>query len=75
MWGTLWVVSSRGPARIARGTNSARSVGLVVAEAVRSAATIPPFDNSAMDGFALQAHDTSGADATPVVLDVAGTVA
>jgi molybdopterin molybdotransferase len=47
------------------------ALGRVLAEDVTSAESIPPFDNSAMDGFAVRAEDTRGAapDA-PVVLRV-----
>ena len=46
--------------------------GLVLAEPVDSPEHVPPFANTAMDGFAVRAADTVGA---PVVLDVVGTVA
>jgi molybdopterin molybdotransferase len=39
---------------------------------VTAQALVPPFDNSAMDGFAVRAADTVGA---PVILEVVGTVA
>ena len=38
---------------------------------VTSAWNLPPFDNSAMDGFALRAEDSAGA---PAILRVIGTV-
>lgn len=38
-----------------------RALGRVLAEPVRSADPVPPFDNSAMDGFAVRAADTAGA--------------
>ncbi|RJP25880.1 MAG: molybdopterin molybdenumtransferase MoeA [Candidatus Abyssobacteria bacterium SURF_5] len=37
------------------------ALGLVAAEEVESAERIPPFDNSAMDGYAVRAQDTAGA--------------
>jgi molybdopterin molybdotransferase len=37
------------------------SLGQVLAEDLRSAINVPPLDNSAMDGYALRAKDTSGA--------------
>src|SRR5262245_59713081 len=37
------------------------ALGLVLAEDVRSDLDLPPFDNSAMDGYAERAEDTSGA--------------
>lgn len=47
------------------------ALGRVLAEDVPSADAIPPFDNSAMDGFAVRAEDTLGATADePVVLRV-----
>jgi len=52
------------------------SLGQVLAEDLRSAIDVPPLDNSAMDGYALQARDTSGASSgSPRVLRVIGTVA
>lgn len=47
-------------------------VGLVLAEAVVSAEQVPPFANTAMDGFAVRAADVAGA---PVHLGIVGTVA
>lgn len=46
--------------------------GLVLAADVVAGETVPPFANTAMDGFAVVAADTSAA---PVTLDVVGTVA
>jgi molybdopterin molybdotransferase len=52
------------------------ALGLTLAADIVSAWTLPPFDNSAMDGFALRAGDTAGATAdTPTTLRVIGTVA
>jgi len=45
------------------------AVGRVLAEDVASDVDMPPFDRSAMDGFAVRAEDVAGA---PVVLPVAG---
>jgi molybdenum cofactor synthesis domain-containing protein len=50
----------------------AEAVGLVVAEDIVSPEDVPPFANTAMDGFAVIAADTAGA---PVELPVAGTLA
>jgi molybdopterin molybdotransferase len=48
----------------------------VLAEDVISPVTIPPLDNTAMDGYAVRAADTAGASArAPVRLRVAGEVA
>ncbi len=47
------------------------SLGMVLAEDVYSDADIPPFNNSAMDGFALQSQDTKGASKdNPAILEV-----
>ncbi len=47
------------------------ALGLVSAEDVQSAEQIPPFDNSAMDGYAVRAEDTAGASAdNPLELKV-----
>src|SRR5215211_6324651 len=47
------------------------ALGRVLAEDVASADAIPPFDNSAMDGFAVRAEDTRRASAdSPVTLRV-----
>jgi molybdopterin molybdotransferase len=54
----------------------AEAVGLVVAEAVTATEHVPPFANTAMDGYAVVAADTVGArDDTPVTLEVVGAVA
>ena len=47
------------------------ALGRVLAEDVRADADMPPFDRSAMDGYAVRAADTAGA---PIVLPVAGQV-
>ena len=49
-----------------------RAVGCVAAAAVRSPEDVPPFANTAMDGFAVQAADTARA---PVELIISGTLA
>jgi molybdopterin molybdotransferase len=47
--------------------------GRVLATDVDGAMPIPPFDNSAMDGFALRSEDVAGAGPrTPVALRIAG---
>ena len=52
-----------------------RARGRVLAEAIRAPRDVPPFANSAMDGYAVRAADTSGAAATrPVALRVLETV-
>lgn len=45
---------------------------LVTAEDLAAAGAIPPFDNTAMDGFAIRAGDVAGA---PVSLRMVGTIA
>ena len=45
--------------------------GLVVAETITASDAVPPFDNTAMDGFAVQATDTTGA---PRTLRIAGSL-
>jgi molybdopterin molybdotransferase len=47
--------------------------GRVLAEPVIATTDLPPWDNSAMDGYAIQAADVAGADeAAPVRLEVVG---
>lgn len=48
------------------------ALGLVLAADVVSAEAVPPFTNTAMDGYAVRAADTAGAPVTlPVVAEVA----
>ena len=50
--------------------------GCVLAEDIASTHPLPPFDNSAMDGYAVRASDVATAtEATPVTLPVVGDVA
>ena len=50
-----------------------RVLGRILAASVAASHPVPPFDNSAMDGFAVRAADTSGASADrPVQLKIAG---
>lgn len=54
----------------------AEAVGLVLAEQVVAPEAIPPFANTAMDGFAIRWADLASASAdTPVTLPIVGTVA
>ena len=47
--------------------------GCVLAEDIVAQRALPPFDNSAMDGYAVRAEDVrSASDANPVVLPVTG---
>ncbi len=50
----------------------ADALGLVASVAITAEAAVPPFDNSAMDGYAVRAADTEGA---PVELTDLGTLA
>ncbi len=51
-------------------------LGHVLAEAIYSPENLPPFDNSAMDGYAVRASDVRGASgAEPVVLSIVETIA
>src|SRR5687767_2964055 len=56
------------PARL----SSSDAYGCVLTEPVVAAEPVPPFDNSAMDGYAVRAADTVGA---PVDLPVVGVLA
>ena len=50
--------------------------GYVLAETLRANENIPPFDNSAMDGFAVRAADVAGtSEANPATLSVIETIA
>lgn len=52
------------------------ALGRVLAEAIVAQDSLPPFPNSAMDGYALQAADlVMATSATPVILQVVGDVA
>ncbi len=48
------------------------TLGRVLAKAITATRSLPPFDNTAMDGFALRAQDSFGA---PVKLPVVGSFA
>ncbi|MEA2631774.1 MAG: molybdopterin molybdotransferase [Chloroflexota bacterium] len=55
---------------------AAASLGRVVAEAVTARISLPPWSNSAMDGYAIRAADTTGAtEAAPLELRIVGDVA
>ncbi len=52
------------------------ALGLVLAEAIVANEAVPPFANTAMDGYAVVASDTAGAsDDAPVRLPVVAEVA
>ena len=72
----LAAVSPLPPARITLD----EAGGLVLAEDIRTATDIPPFDNSAMDGYAVRRVDLLGATADhpvtlPVIADLAAGTA
>jgi molybdopterin molybdotransferase len=50
------------------------AAGYILASAVSAPHDLPRFDNSAMDGYALRAEDTTGAGENPVSLPVVGEV-
>jgi molybdopterin molybdotransferase len=53
-----------------------QAAGGVLAETVTAPMDLPPFDNSAMDGYALRVEDTAAAcEAEPVRLKISGEVA
>lgn len=52
----------------------AEAHGLILAEDAAAALPVPPWTNSAMDGYAVRAADAAGADLSPVVLPVDGDV-
>ncbi|MFN2607277.1 MAG: gephyrin-like molybdotransferase Glp, partial [Acidimicrobiales bacterium] len=60
------------PALQPRPVALADALGCVLAEVVVAGEDVPPFANTAMDGYAVRAADTSGA---PVELAVVGTLA
>lgn len=53
-------------------TNAAAALGLVTAEPIMCTEHVPPFNNTAVDGYAVIASDTDGA---PVDLQVVGAIA
>ncbi len=60
----------------ARRVATAHARGLVAAEALRAAEAVPPFANTAMDGYAVVASDTAGAsEHEPVTLPVVAEIA
>jgi molybdopterin molybdotransferase len=76
---TLEAARERVLARLPEPTNEsvalAAACGRVLAKPVTAARPLPPFDNSAMDGYALRAEDVAGATADhPVALRLKGEV-
>jgi molybdopterin molybdotransferase len=52
------------------------SLGRVLAQDVTAQDDLPPFDNSAMDGYAIKASDASGASReSPIMLSVVADIA
>lgn len=52
-----------------------QALGRIVASPLVAPMALPPFDNSAMDGFAVRTADLAGAAGMAVMLPVVGTVA
>jgi molybdenum cofactor synthesis domain-containing protein len=51
------------------------AISRVLAEDAKSEVNVPPFDRSAVDGYAVKAEDTHGASKTnPIVLDLIGSI-
>lgn len=65
-------VLDRVPRRPAEPVPVRRALGLVLGETVTATEAVPPFANTAMDGFAVRSADTADA---PVVLDIVETIA
>src|SRR3990170_516173 len=60
----------------AEATPLSEALGLVLDEDISAEFDIPPLDNTAMDGYAVQSADTAGAsEKSPAVLNVIGEVA
>lgn len=53
---------------------TAECLGRALAEDLTAPVALPPFDNSAMDGYAIRAADLAGADAEPVLLPVTADI-
>lgn len=52
-----------------------RALGRILAQDIVASTSLPPFDNSAMDGYAVQSADVRSASTdTPVALEVVGDV-
>jgi molybdenum cofactor synthesis domain-containing protein len=69
-------VLDRCPPRPGRSVPASDALGCVIAETVVSDESVPPFANSAMDGYAVRAEDTVDAgEYQPRRLEVVGTLA
>lgn len=55
-------------------TDLHNALGLILAEPIGAKLPIPPWTNSAMDGYAVRAVDVAGADTEPVTLRVVADV-
>ena len=67
-----WIAATVRPLE-AEGVPLAEASGRVLAEAVHAPGPVPPFDRSAMDGYALRAEETFGASAyVPAVFRCVG---
>lgn len=63
------------PEPVVEGVDLIDAYGRVVAEDVYASIDIPPFDRATMDGYAVRAEDTFGAEEdSPVTLKVVGSV-
>jgi len=78
-----WLSAGEAGARILRAAlpltaepaSLGHALGRVLAEDLEATATLPPWDNSAMDGYAVRAADVAAASsARPVPLTVAGRI-
>jgi molybdopterin molybdotransferase len=67
----LEIVLSHAPVLGAEEARLEHALGRVLAEDVRADVDMPPFDRSAMDGYAVRAADASG---VPVTLEVVGQI-
>jgi molybdopterin molybdotransferase len=64
------ILSNIGMIERTESVNINNAVGRVLAEDVLADQSVPPFDRSAMDGYAVIAEDTFGADDREVLLEV-----
>jgi molybdopterin molybdotransferase len=70
------VLSAIEPLPVERVPLGPAALGLAIASRVIAATALPPWDNSAMDGYAVRAADVAAAgESTPVHLPTAGEVA
>ena len=67
----LEIVLAHTPRLAPEEVDLADALGRILVEPVRADADMPPFDRSAMDGYAVRAADIAGA---PMVLEVAGQI-